>query len=98
MPTRVSRAAERRQSRVGPHFRTDDEERMPWQRSVVDGARPMPRLRALVLRLLPAVPQQVVEPHRGDVFTAAAELGDQQLDGVERAGADLDLLGRAGLD
>ena len=51
----------------------------------------MPR-RGLVDRLLPPIPQHVVELHRGDRVEATSN----QLDGVQRAGADLLLFRRTG--
>src|SRR4051794_34640775 len=48
----------------------------------------------LVARLAAAVPEHVVD-HRG---TRASVCGDEQVDGVQRAGADLDLLRRVVLE
>ena len=64
--------------------------------SVGRAAAAMPR-HGLVTRLLPAVPQVFVDLGRGD-RGGRGPRGDDQLHGVQGAGSDLHLLGRAGLD
>ena len=62
--------------------------------SIKDRARPMPRLGALVMRGLPAIPEDMIDVHRSRSAARLAQFTGDQFDRMKCAGANLDFLGR----